>query len=59
MRKVDCLYKLDTPVACARRHQQDDNEVHILACQALVQLTAGTRLGITRGFTWASRHEAA
>ena len=31
MRKVDCLYKLDTPVACARRHQQDDNEVRILA----------------------------
>ena len=49
MRKLDCLHNLDTPVACARRHQQDDNEVHILACQALVQLTAGTRLGITRG----------
>ena len=49
MRKLDCLHKLDTPVACARRHQQDDNEVRILACQALLQHTAGTRLGITRG----------
>ena len=49
MCKLDCLRNLDTPEACARRHRQDDNEVRILACRALVQHTAGKRLGITRG----------
>ena len=47
MRKSDCLHNLDTPVACARRHQKDDNEVRILAY--LEQHTAGKRSGITRG----------
>ena len=49
MRKSDCLHNLDTPVACVRRHQKDDNEVRILACRALEQHTAGKRSGITRG----------
>ena len=42
MRRCDCVRNLDTPLLCA-----DDNEVRILECRALVQGTAGTRLGIT------------
>ena len=46
---------LRCPNSVRQKTPADDNEVRILQSQALVQLTAGTRLTLHEGFPWSSR----
>ena len=47
IRRHDCVRNLDTPLVCARRHQQMTMKCSYSS--TLVQCTGDTRLGTTRG----------